>query len=162
MTLVFEHLHVKPATKLVALVLADHANGDGLCWPSYRRIADWTGMDKRTIQRHVKTLIELGVVTKLRTGHLVKHGGKVIRVSNAYKMHEDRLVELSPADLWMGDSFVTPERDNRVASRGGQLSTKPLLNPHSYNHHLCANVDNQDQAALDAAFDQLLDEDSGE
>lgn len=144
MTLVFEHLQVKPAPKLVALVLADHANGDGLCWPSYRRIAEWTGMDKRTIQRHVRFLIDIGVVTKLRTGHIVKHGERVIRVSNAYQIHADRLAELSTIDLGISSDFVTPKDDKTSTSRWGGLSTKPIPNPHSYNHHQKETVDNFD------------------
>lgn len=133
MSLVFEHLHVKPAQKLVALVLADHANADGICWPSYARIAEYTDMDKRTIQRHVKFLIGLGVVSKLRTGHIVKNGDNIIRISNAYRVNAEILIQLStlsPDSLLINDEIVHSEGDKNIQSWGGGLSTKP-----SYNHH---------------------------
>jgi hypothetical protein len=157
MSMIFEHLQVKPAPKLVALVLADHANAEGVCFPSYRRIADWTGMDKRTIQRHVRFLIDLGVVTKLRTGHIVKTGTKTIRVSNAYKIHLDRLIRLSTIDLGTGAQFVTPQSDKTVTSRVGGLSTKPLINPQRSNHHSGGEVDNSQDRDPKNAGDLMRD-----
>lgn len=165
MALVFQHLKMKPAPKLVALVLADHANSDGLCWPSYRRISEFTGMDKRTIQRHVKALLDLGVVSKVRTGHLINDGKKVVRLSNAYVMHAHKLEELSTIDLWKDDAFVYLEDDKKRQSRVGGLSTKPLNNHQSFNHKRWGNVDNskgvtldnsREPVSLDEIFEQMV------
>ena len=44
--------HVRPTL----IALAKCANADGLCWPSYRVLADYTGRSRRTVIRHVKQL----------------------------------------------------------------------------------------------------------
>lgn len=44
-------------------VLADHANNrNGLCWPKMETLAKILGRSARTVQRHLHTLRELGLV----------------------------------------------------------------------------------------------------
>lgn len=52
------------SAKLVLIALADHANGDGYCWPSMLRIAAMTGLSQRQVSNHVTKLVELGLVVK--------------------------------------------------------------------------------------------------
>ena len=47
-----------PLRKLVLLKLADQANDDGLCWPSYETIAKACEVDRRSVIRHIKKLEE--------------------------------------------------------------------------------------------------------
>jgi DNA-binding transcriptional ArsR family regulator len=42
--------------------LADHANKNGLCWPKMETLAKILGCSVRTVQRHMHTLKELGLV----------------------------------------------------------------------------------------------------
>ncbi|CWX23075.1 Uncharacterised protein [Haemophilus influenzae] len=53
-----------PARKLVLLKLADNANDDGICFPSYQYIADKCEMSKRSAISHIDDLIKMGLVTK--------------------------------------------------------------------------------------------------
>lgn len=53
-----------PLRKLVLIKLADNANDKGECWPSYQNIADLCEIDKRTAQRHVAALCEMGLLRK--------------------------------------------------------------------------------------------------
>lgn len=53
-----------PATQLVLLLLADHADADGLCWPSYRLLAADACISERTAMRVIRGLIEAGLVRK--------------------------------------------------------------------------------------------------
>lgn len=53
-----------PARKLVLLKLADNANDDGICFPSYQYIADKCEMSKRSAINHIDDLIKMGFVTK--------------------------------------------------------------------------------------------------
>lgn len=78
-------LKLKNSTrKLILLKLADNANDQGYCWPSYNHIADMCEIDKRTAMRHIKVLIELGYVEKeLRPG---KNGN----TSNMYLLRLDK------------------------------------------------------------------------
>ena len=47
-----------PLRKLVLLKLADQANDEGLCWPSYETIAKACEVDRRSVIRHIKKLEE--------------------------------------------------------------------------------------------------------
>ncbi|HGJ5882077.1 helix-turn-helix domain-containing protein [Arsenophonus sp.] len=51
-----------PARKLVLLKLADHANDEGICWPSYESIAKQCEISKRTVIRHIAELEKQGLV----------------------------------------------------------------------------------------------------
>ena len=49
-----------PLRKLVLLKLADQANDDGLCWPSYDTVAKACEISRRSVIRHIQQLEEDG------------------------------------------------------------------------------------------------------
>lgn len=51
-----------PTTKLVLMKLADNANDEGLCWPAQSTIARHCEIDRSTVNRHIKRLVELGLI----------------------------------------------------------------------------------------------------
>ncbi|MHC8404323.1 helix-turn-helix domain-containing protein [Pseudomonas sp. TMB3-21] len=55
-----------PLRKLVLIKLADNANDQGECWPSYQHIADQCEIDRSTVRRHIKQL----------------HAQKLLRIEN--------------------------------------------------------------------------------
>lgn len=55
-------LPIPAARKLVLLALADHANDEGICWPSQERIAQKCGISDRQVRNHVTALIEDGYI----------------------------------------------------------------------------------------------------
>ena len=63
----------KAANKLVLLALADHANSDGECWPSMKRIAERSDISARHVSRAINELIDLGLVEKANRR---RHGGQ--------------------------------------------------------------------------------------
>lgn len=54
------------ARKLVLLKLADNANDEGECWPSYANISAQTEMSERSVMRHVLVLESAGMVEIIR------------------------------------------------------------------------------------------------
>ena len=70
-----------PLRKLVLLKLADNANDQGECWPSYQYIADQCEMSKRSVMIHINKLIEDGL---LRKEHRL--GGEKFNKSNLYTL----------------------------------------------------------------------------
>ena len=48
--------------KLVLMGLAAHADSEGVCWPSAKRLATWTGLSHRTVTRALHTLRSAGLV----------------------------------------------------------------------------------------------------
>ena len=51
--------------RLVAIVIADHVDADGVCWPSVNRIAKRAGMSRRQVQTYLKELVSDGVIERL-------------------------------------------------------------------------------------------------
>lgn len=159
--LVLDHLKAPAQIKLVAVILADHADADGYCFPSYRKIAQRACQSERTVRRHVQTLLNLGVVKKVRTGTVIKAEGKAIRVSNAYKFNTQAIMETAeklstdgPVDK---SEFVHLEVVSRVKNRWTSVATKSSVNHKDINHKSCGNVDNSGNAVtLDQALGKLF------
>ena len=158
--LVLDNFEAPAALKLVAIILADHADGDGVCWPSYAKIAQRANMSERTVRRHVRSLIEQGVVTKLRTGTLIKQGDKVLRVSNAYRVNAHaiqgrKLLKLSTNEAVDSATDVHLGMAKSGRSRWTPVSTKPSRN-HQVNRNEQLPVDNREPVSLNELFLQLL------
>lgn len=51
-----------PTRKLVLIKLADNANDNGICWPSYDHIAEQCEISRRTAIRQVKELVDMGLI----------------------------------------------------------------------------------------------------
>lgn len=52
--------------KLVLLTLARHADAEGYCWPSMKRISKITGLSISTIKRKIRILEDAGLVDHRR------------------------------------------------------------------------------------------------
>ena len=80
-------LDLKANDKLVLLALADHANDDGECYPSLRKIEAKTGLSKQGLINAIKRLMDLGLIEKqFRTR---QDGGQT---SNLYTLTLDGVV----------------------------------------------------------------------
>lgn len=133
--------------KLVALILADHSDADGFCWPSYRRIAERSCLSERSVRRHVHELAA-GVVTKVRTGHVTTKDGRRLRVTNAYRVNADVLAGrpslLSTAAVCIVDTPDHLQLAISGRSRWSGVSTKPSLEPSHLTVSAVEDVDNVD------------------
>lgn len=69
-----------PVRKLVLIKLADNANDDGVCWPSYQHIADQCEISRRSVIAHVAALCECGLLRK------VSRVGPMGTRSNSYEL----------------------------------------------------------------------------
>ena len=73
--------------KFVLLCINSFASAEGECFPGYDRIAERTGLTRRTAIRIVKTLESLGVITRL-----TRHKPNGVNDSNFYRVLYDNLV----------------------------------------------------------------------
>ncbi|EDE2723096.1 helix-turn-helix domain-containing protein [Salmonella enterica] len=89
MTLMARAMAIKtgnPIRKLVLIKLADNANDNGECWPSYQHIADHCECSRSAVRSHIDALIGMGVLTKEnRMG--IKNGKG--NTSNVYYLNLD-------------------------------------------------------------------------
>ena len=53
-----------PLRKLVLLKLADNANDNGECWPSYQHIADQCEIARSTVKSHIRELEKAGLLKR--------------------------------------------------------------------------------------------------
>ncbi|OUI57961.1 hypothetical protein AZZ98_001802 [Serratia marcescens] len=72
-----------PLRKLVLIKMADNANDDGECWPSYQHIADHCECSKSAVKAHITALINMGLLSK--ENRLGSNNGKG-NTSNIYQL----------------------------------------------------------------------------
>jgi len=92
--------------KLVLMALADHADEDGICWPGNAHIARKCNLSQRSVQRHIKNLIDNGFMTAHRRYR--DTGGQT---SNRYVLNVDGVTICHGGDdsvSWGGDTSDTP------------------------------------------------------
>lgn len=109
-----------PARKLVLLKLADNANDDGVCFPSYQYIADKCEMSKRSAISHIDDLIKMGFVSKKARKN--KDGSS----TNLYLLH---LTKGSENSALGGEKFALGSENSAL---GGSENSAPIIS-HSFN-----------------------------
>ena len=130
-----------PARKLVLLKLADNANDDGICFPSYQYIADKCEMSKRSAISHIDDLIKMGFVTKKARKN--KDGSS----TNLYLLH---LVNGSEKSALGGEKISLGSEKSAL---GGSEKSAPRTS-HSFNlsinrisdDEISANAEHSDAA----------------
>ena len=127
--------------------LADNADDQGYCWPSYNHIAEMCEIDKRTAMRHIKELINLGYLEKkLRPS---KNGN----TSNMYHLtlEKPRGDNLSPPS----DTGVTPlvTHDHPPSDRVSPESVNEPVNENIYSKFDFSKWPNKPSAEV---FQELL------
>ncbi|PNO71079.1 helix-turn-helix domain-containing protein [Serratia marcescens] len=78
-----------PLRKLVLIKMADNANDEGECWPSYQHIADHCECSKSAVKAHITALIKMGLLSK--ENRLGVNNGKG-NTSNIYQLTLDNPV----------------------------------------------------------------------
>ena len=127
-----------PARKLVLLKLADNANDDGVCFPSYQYIADKCEMSKRSAISHIDDLIKMGFVTKKARKN--KDGSS----ANLYLLHLEQGSEKSAPggeNISLGSEKSAP---------GGSEKSAPITS-HSFNLSINRVSDDENSANADRA-----------
>ena len=104
--------------KMVLLKLADQANDDGLCWPSYQTIAESCELSRRSVIRHIQQLETDGYLTITKTYD--KSNKK--NFSNRYNLTLNRGDRLS---------LVTdePPSGDSVSLPSDSVSPEPIIEP---------------------------------
>lgn len=78
---------LNPGQKLVLLALCDNASDEGKCFPSIRTIATKCSMGDRTVQTHIRSFEDIGLVTR------IERPGR----SSVYIVNADALVAMAGA-----------------------------------------------------------------
>src|ERR1017187_10185244 len=114
---VFPLKGLSPTDKLVLLHLAEHADKDtGECWPGFGRLADFTGLTRRTVIYSINRLEELEFITVTPPA---------TRKTNTYVVRMDKLVAASVTATTKRAKRKYTRRERVVASPSA--SWKPLF-----------------------------------
>ncbi|EIH3227199.1 helix-turn-helix domain-containing protein [Salmonella enterica] len=97
-----------PLRKLVLIKLADNANDEGECWPSYQHIADQCEVSRSTVKSHIRALEDMGLLKRefRRKGELNQ--------SNVFYLTLDNAQQIPPESGGAG-----ADRGGAGANRGG-------------------------------------------
>ena len=111
------------AKKMVLIKLADQANDDGLCWPSYQTIAEACQVSRRTVIRHIKSLEEDGYLTINKTYDKANKKN----FSNRYQLTLDRGVKMSLVTECHHPSDNVSISGDRVSPPSDRVSPEPII-----------------------------------
>lgn len=132
MTLTARAMSIKtgnPIRKLVLIKLADNANDNGECWPSYQHIADHCECSRSAVRAHIDALLEMGLLKKFnRPGEKNGKGN----ASNVYTLNLDNPVPpKSIAPVPSENTGVPPESTPLMPSGGTRIShsSEPAIDP---------------------------------
>ncbi|EKE3871810.1 helix-turn-helix domain-containing protein [Escherichia coli] len=111
MNLMAKAMNIKvgnPLRKLVLIKLADNANDNGECWPSYQHVADQCEVSRSTVKSHIRALEEMGLLKRefRRKGELNQ--------SNVFYLTLDNAQQIQPESCGAGAA-----RGGAGAARGG-------------------------------------------
>jgi hypothetical protein len=94
MGLVLDHYAEPSHLKLTLLILADHCDAEGLCWPSYATVAARACCSRRQAITNVQRLIDTGFVEVVELGGRRPNGRGGANVSNLFRVNEHLLASL--------------------------------------------------------------------
>ncbi|EHD1170177.1 helix-turn-helix domain-containing protein [Escherichia coli] len=94
MNLMAKAMNIKvgnPLRKLVLIKLADNANDNGECWPSYQRVADQCEVSRSTVKSHIRALEEMGLLKRefRRKGELNQSNVFYLTLDNAQQIQPE-------------------------------------------------------------------------
>ncbi|EKE2046270.1 helix-turn-helix domain-containing protein [Salmonella enterica] len=77
-----------PLRKLVLIKLADNANDEGECWPSYQHIAYQCEVSRSTVKSHIRALEDMGLLKRefRRKGELNQSNVFYLTLDNAQQI----------------------------------------------------------------------------
>ena len=131
-TLMAQAIKIKtgnPARKLILLKLADIADDNGICWPSYAHIADQCEMTRRSAIAHIDALI--------KDGYLIKTTRKIssdLNHSNKYQLVLHAKNSLPSEKITLPSEKITlPSEKITLPSEKITLPSENISPPHSEN-----------------------------
>ncbi|ELP8007736.1 helix-turn-helix domain-containing protein [Escherichia coli] len=117
MNLMAKAMNIKvgnPLRKLVLIKLADNANDNGECWPSYQHVADQCEVSRSTVKSHIRALEEMGLLKRE-----FRRKGK-LNQSNVFYLTLDNAQQIQPESGGAG-----ADRGGAGADLGGGAGAAP-------------------------------------
>lgn len=114
--------------KLVLIKLADNANDEGFCWPSYQHVADQCEMGRSTVKEHIKKLEECGFlrVESRNDGKSSNRYLLTIERGTAPEKYNGTRSESNPVE-------IEPGQENNITRSESAPPTRSGSDPRTYH-----------------------------
>ena len=114
-----------PTRKLVLIKLADNANDEGICWPSYQNIADHCEVTKRSVMSHVAKLEEMGL---LKRKYRKTDDGSMNKSNYYYLSLDGENISSGSENRSLGSENISPPPSENISPRTSH-SLEPVNEP---------------------------------
>src|SRR3990167_7663830 len=132
---VAENRRFTPSEKLVLMCLGDHADENGLSWPSVGRIGDWTGLDRKTVFIILKRMEVMGCLSREKRHCVINKYHLSMQAIQAYTSTErgTTLATNKPIDAQGStESGTTPNVNTPIqAQTSAETGTTSDVNKHT-------------------------------
>src|SRR3990167_6760149 len=129
---VAENRRFTPSEKLVLMCLGDHADENGLSWPSVGRIGDWTGLDRKTVFIILKRMEVMGCLSREKRHGVINKYHLSMQAIQAYTSTESgtTLATNKPIDAQGSTESGTTLATNKPIDAQGstESGTTPNVN----------------------------------
>lgn len=130
-----------PLRKLVLIKMADNANDDGECWPSYQHIADHCECSKSAVKAHITALITMGLLSK--ENRLGSNNGKG-NTSNIYQLTLGNPVSSENTAPMAGKSIAPVPSKNTGGASESTVPVSPAGTPCGSTRHQNLSLEPKD------------------
>ncbi|MGL5219606.1 MAG: conserved phage C-terminal domain-containing protein [Plesiomonas shigelloides] len=137
-----------PLKKLVLLKLADNANDDGECYPSYPHIAKFCGISRQTAIDHVAALVADNLIIK--TDRFIDTGRQT---SNLYILNAEKLTNGSNGLTGEGQN-IGRGGSNGLTGKGQNIGPESVRSNQSNN--LSKRKEKKDSMSKPAVCDDMV------
>lgn len=118
-----------PLRKLVLIKLADNANDQGECWPSYKSIAEQCEITRRSVMAHVKKLEEDGFLRREYRAGEKGNSTNIFHINFSFP----QLKTVSELSSSGEQDSPPPSESNSPASESSSLPLVNQVHPESIN-----------------------------
>lgn len=118
--------------KMLLLALCDHANDDGVCYPSQEKLAQKCSMGERTVISHIQWLERHGIVSRERRQNTQRRKSDLYQITLGNYTHEP--ANSAPANS--APAKFSPEPANFAPSEPANFAPSYKEEPSVFNHQI--------------------------
>ena len=123
--------------KMLLLALCDHANDDGVCYPSQEKLAQKCSMGERTVINHIQWLERHGIVSRERRQNTQRRKSDLYQITlSNYTPEPANSAPANSAPANSAPAKFSPEPANFAPSEPANFAPSYKEEPSVFNHQI--------------------------
>ncbi len=123
--------------KMLLLALCDHANDDGVCYPSQEKLAQKCSMGERTVISHIQWLERHGIVSRERRQNTQRRKSDLYQITlSNYTPEPANSAPANSAPANSAPAKFSPEPANSAPSEPANFAPSYKEEPSVFNHQI--------------------------